>query len=45
MAETKKKPVAKKEPVKVQPELTPDQKRLLERHERREALRRKWGLI
>ena len=43
MAETKKKPVEKK-PEKVQPELTRDQKRLLERHERREALRRLQGI-
>ena len=45
MAETKKKPATKKPEPKVQPELTPAQKRFLERHERREALRRKWGLI
>lgn len=50
MAEQKKAAVAKQPALKQEPkpkataELTPAQKRLLERYERREALRRKWGM-
>lgn len=51
MAEQKKKPAAKKRPVAKEPvsseppELTRDQKRLLATYERRQALRRRWGMI